>query len=272
MFGRPVQQVAGFRVRDRGVVALQVTGFGDRAELFLEEVDAGAVGVVLVGNGVHCFVALDIGLQGGDDDAGDVADVDVTPEVAHALRRRFVVETDVLAGVLDPRGADRDDRHAVAAGDHLRDGLSRFLGDAVGVLGPERVFLVDGQVVRRWRLGGEGESHRALGGGPDDVRAGATGRVEDVVRREDVVLEDLAPGVVEGVGDGAPVDHRVGVELGDQVEDARAVGEVGDADVDVSALALGELLVDAHDVVAVAGESVHDPSAGATESAGDQHA
>jgi hypothetical protein len=134
------------------------------------------------------------------------------------------------------------------------------------------VGLVDGQVVRRRRLGGEGKAQRALGGGPDDFRPRSTRRVEDAVRRADVVLEDLAAGVVQRVGDGAPVDDRIGVELGDQVEHPARLGEVGDTDVDVRPLAVGADLVDTHDVVAVTRQSVDDPSARATESAGDDHA
>lgn len=68
------------------------------------------------------------------------------------------------------------------------------------------------------------------------------------------------------------MDDRVGVELGDEVGDVSAVGQVGDAHVDGRALALGEALVDAHDLVAVARESVADPAARPAKTPGDDDA
>ena len=172
----------------------------------------------------------DVGFERALDALGDMALVDVAPEVPLA-EVRVVPEAGealVVGALHDVREAEPDERDAAPAVELPCHLLAEHLRQRVGGLGAQLVLLVDRRIVGRPV---ERETERRLARSPDHaLQACAHGGCEDRVRAHDVGSEDGIRRGVHGRRDRRQVNHRVGSRhlRGTAVEDLEGLSEVGE--------------------------------------------
>ena len=157
-----------------------------------------------------------------DDLVADVGMLEPDPDELGIVARADPDRQPALVDRLRPEIADARAQHAdpVLVGIEAGERLAKGFADPVAAVGPRHDPVVD-------LLGARIEADRVVAGGEDDaLDAGSARRLEDIVKADDVALEDHRPLVL--ARDAAEMDDAV--DAGDHSLDRRHVGEFGAVD------------------------------------------